>query len=119
MKIIYFLQNHSINLPEIWSDCSIYICVWLFALLVLIIIIASNYGHSIKKESEETALSIVSSLSHELDQLELQNCYLKESYLAKQKEVDSLNDQLKRKRNTDGTFAIISGKGHGKKKLTV
>lgn len=117
MKSLFtFITEHSINWSLIWSDCSIYVCIWLFICLVLTIVIASNYGHSVRKEADEKADSVVQSLSHELDMLELQNCYLRQSFTDHTKEIERLS-KFERKRNPDGTFVISSGKGHGKKQL--
>lgn len=80
MKIIYFLQNHSINLPEIWSDCSIYVCLWLVSIVLLAIWSANNYKRSIKKEYEEKKDSSIHSLNHLVDKLESENSYLKQAF---------------------------------------
>lgn len=115
MKLFTFIAEHSINWSLIWSDCSIYVCIWLFICLVLTIVIASNYGHSVRNEAEEKAESVVNTLSLEIDSYELQNCYLKEAFVAHKKEIERLS-KFERKRNPDGTFVISSGKGHGKRK---
>lgn len=116
MKSLFtFIENQGINWSLIWSDCSIYICIWMFALLVLLIVIMPNYVHSSIKEAEEKAQLVVQSLSHEFDMLELQNTYLRQSFIDHTKEIERLS-KFERKRNPDGSFSISSGKGHGKKK---
>jgi len=116
MKSLFtFITEHSINWSLIWSDISIYVCIWLFICLVLLVVLMPNYVHSSIKEAEEKAESVVQSLNHELDMLELQNCYLRQSFIDHKKEIKRLS-KFERKRNPDGSFAISSGKGHGKKK---
>lgn len=121
MKIIYFLQNHSINLPEIWSDCSIYVCLWLVSVILLAIWSAKNYKRSVDSEYKEVTKTMVNSLNHEIDRLESENSYLKQAFNSYkedvQRELIELRGKLP-KRNSDGTFAFKTGKGHGKKDWT-
>lgn len=126
--LIYFIMNHSINLPEIWSDCSIYVCLWLVSVVLLAIWSAKNYKRSVQLEASEDKANesykhknIVLSLSKQIDNLESQNSYLKQAFDSykydTQKELIELMGKLP-KRNSNGTFAFKTGKGHGKKKIT-
>ena len=116
--IIDFLYSFSINWPLIWSDLSIYICACLFICLFGIIIIAVNYEDAVRKDYIKRLKDIeenyllrttikVSEIAVKNDELTAENLSLKNRL-----------EKAERKRNLDGSFAVQSGKGHGKKKLT-
>ena len=48
MKTLFF--EHAINFNAIWNDLSIYVCLWLIALVLITVWAAKNYKNSIREE---------------------------------------------------------------------
>lgn len=121
--IFYFITEHSTNWSLIWSDISIYVCIWLILVMLVVIWAANNYRESVKYEAEEKQNRLVISLSHELDMLQLENSGLREAFKNYKEDVQAeiyrLRERLKlteRKRDAKGLYLSTTGKGHGKKK---
>lgn len=122
-SLFYFFANHSINWSMIWSDVSIYVCIWLILVMLIVIWAANNYRKSVKYEAEEKQNRLVVSLSHELDMINLENSGFREAFKNYKEDVQSelysLRERLKvaeRKRDSKGLYLPSTGKGHGKKK---
>ena len=108
--IIDFLYSFSINYDVIWSDCSVYVCLFLCVIIVDFWQL-DRYDEKLSIAKKQIRLDY----SAEIDQLTAEVEFFKEinHFLIKE------NNAKIRKRNPDGTFAVQSGKGHGKKKTTV
>lgn len=145
--LIYFIENHGINWPLIWSDCSIYAFIWLFLICFIVIWAAKNYKDAIREEylvkkdyiqNEylEKTTSKLCAMTTSLDKLTDENKFLHQVFadykndatnelIEKQTKINDLEEENKklsmsvRKRDEKGHFLPTSGNGHGKKKALI
>lgn len=133
--------SFTINLPVIWSDVSIYVCLWLVVFCIIVIWAANNYRRSVRDEYLVKTTSARIKWDDEMERVQSENRSLREAFdeyrheaqteanerqerinqlesqnAALTAEVEILNVKSERKRNPDGTFAKTTGKGHGRKK---
>lgn len=117
MKTLFF--DFSINYAAIWSDLSIYVCLWLVAFVLITVWAAKNYKNSIREEYLTKTTSKLCAMAAEIDQLTAERDHYKSAFDQYYKDINAelIETRSKiQKRNPNGTFAITSGKGHGKKK---
>jgi len=104
-NLITYFENTGVNWSVIWSDCSLFICLFL-----LFVIVSAYWWH--KKTIQEMKYEYKTESNNEL-------CALNSQIIALQKTNNDLTIRLQkteRKRDEKGLYLPISGKGHGKKK---
>jgi len=105
-NLITFFENTGVNWSVIWSDCSPYLCAWLFILLILSLILIKNYNTDLKNKQTVK-------LNEKICSLEFANKELS----AKNNDLTIRLQKTERKRDEKGHYLPILGNGHGKKKL--
>lgn len=101
-----------INWPVIWSDSSIYVCLWLISMMCLVVWSAGNYRNSVRDEYLVKVTLGLIALEQEREKLESENRLLTEAFAQYRTDVQF----MKPKRNSKGQFITTTGKGHGKRK---
>lgn len=112
--LIDFLYSFSINYDVIWSDCSVYVCLFLCEIIIIALWQLSICNDKLAIAKRQIRLDY----SSEIDQLTAEVEFFKGMNHVFIQEINDLKNRVQ-KRNPDGTFAVQSGKGHGKKKATV
>lgn len=95
--LIILAANQGANWSLIWSDLSVFVCLFL-------IIIALHFRQKCLKQREDYLVKGTAKI-----------CAIEGEKIELEKKIEELQAKLP-KRNSDGTFAETSGKGHGKKR---
>lgn len=130
-------DQFGINWSVIWSDSSIFVCLWLVSVMLLVCWGATNYRNSVREEYLVKTTSARIKWEQEKEKLESENRFLTEAfYEYRSKTISDITEHqdrinqlsaenndfkakiklLSRARNEKGQFIVTSGKGHGKRK---
>lgn len=92
-----FILNHAINYSEIWTDVSIYVCLWLVALILITIWAAKNWRNSIREEYLVKTTSKICALTAQIDDLTKDRDFYKKCF--NDYKIEATNELIERQNN--------------------
>lgn len=92
--LITFFESFMINWPIIWSDTSIYICLWIIALYLITVWAAKNYRNSVREEYLVKTTSKLCALNDEIDKQKSEYKFLDKAFA--EYRIDAQNEAFER-----------------------